>query len=85
MRANASPLPEPALGRFRMGSGRRAPRPLPILMYHRIAQSGSSELARGRVSPRRFAEQLRFLQDRGYRSVSLDALGARRDRRARHV
>jgi peptidoglycan/xylan/chitin deacetylase (PgdA/CDA1 family)/SAM-dependent methyltransferase len=44
---------------------------IPILMYHSIADDGSPELAKFRVSPVRFREQLRFLRRWGYHSVSL--------------
>jgi peptidoglycan/xylan/chitin deacetylase (PgdA/CDA1 family) len=45
---------------------------LPILMYHRIATTGPAALAPYRVSPERFEEQLRFLKEAGYYSVSLE-------------
>jgi peptidoglycan/xylan/chitin deacetylase (PgdA/CDA1 family) len=44
---------------------------LPILMYHRVAPSGSDSLARWRVTPAAFEEQLAYLRDTGYRSVTL--------------
>ena len=44
---------------------------IPILMYHSIADDGPPELAKFRVSPIRFREQLRFLRRYGYHSVSL--------------
>jgi peptidoglycan/xylan/chitin deacetylase (PgdA/CDA1 family) len=44
---------------------------IPILMYHSIADDGPPELAKFRVSPVRFCEQLRFLRRYGYHSVSL--------------
>jgi peptidoglycan/xylan/chitin deacetylase (PgdA/CDA1 family)/2-polyprenyl-3-methyl-5-hydroxy-6-metoxy-1,4-benzoquinol methylase len=44
---------------------------LPILLYHRIAPAGSSALARYRVAPEAFEEQLNYLNDSGYYSVSL--------------
>ena len=44
---------------------------IPILMYHSIADDGPPELAKFRVSPIRFREQLRFLRRCGYHSVSL--------------
>jgi len=43
---------------------------LPILMYHRIAASGGSGSDRYRVDPGRFAEQLGYLRDSGFRTVS---------------
>ncbi|MEH2178719.1 trifunctional glycosyltransferase/class I SAM-dependent methyltransferase/polysaccharide deacetylase [Nostoc sp.] len=45
---------------------------LPILMYHRVASTGSSEMARWRVTPEAFEEQLRYLQDAGFYSVTLE-------------
>jgi peptidoglycan/xylan/chitin deacetylase (PgdA/CDA1 family)/2-polyprenyl-3-methyl-5-hydroxy-6-metoxy-1,4-benzoquinol methylase len=48
----------------------RSPR-IPVLMYHRIAESGPAGLAAYRVSPERFREQLSFLRREGYRSISL--------------
>ncbi len=44
---------------------------IPILMYHSIADDGPSELARFRLHPDRFREQLRFLRRHGYHSISL--------------
>ena len=43
---------------------------LPILMYHRVAPSGSDSLSRYRVTPEAFEEQLSYLKDSGYYSVS---------------
>jgi peptidoglycan/xylan/chitin deacetylase (PgdA/CDA1 family) len=45
---------------------------LPILMYHRIAPAGSAAMTRYRVSPEAFEEQLCYLRDAGYYSVSLE-------------
>jgi peptidoglycan/xylan/chitin deacetylase (PgdA/CDA1 family) len=45
---------------------------LPILMYHRVAPDGAAALARYRVTPEAFEEQLRYLRDAGYHSVSLE-------------
>ena len=45
---------------------------LPILMYHRVAPESSRRLARFCVTPRAFEEQLRYLRDAGYYSVSLE-------------
>lgn len=45
---------------------------LPILMYHRIAATGSAKLDQWRVTPQTFAEQLSYLQDAGYYSISLE-------------
>lgn len=45
---------------------------LPILMYHRVAPTGSSQMAQWRVTPKAFEEQLRYLQDAGFYSVTLE-------------
>jgi peptidoglycan/xylan/chitin deacetylase (PgdA/CDA1 family) len=45
---------------------------LPILMYHRVAPSGASELARYRVTPAAFEAQLRYLRDVGFHSIGLE-------------
>lgn len=45
---------------------------LPIFMYHRVAPEGSSVLADYRVSPDAFEDQLRYLRDAGYYSLTLD-------------
>lgn len=45
---------------------------LPILMYHRVAPTGSPKTASYRVTPEAFEEQLRYLRDAGYYSVSLE-------------
>jgi peptidoglycan/xylan/chitin deacetylase (PgdA/CDA1 family)/SAM-dependent methyltransferase len=47
-------------------------RRIPILMYHRIAPEGSSVLANYRVTPEAFHDQLRYLSDAGYYSLTLD-------------
>ena len=44
---------------------------LPVLMYHRVAPSGSEELADWRVTPEEFEKQLAFLKEAGFQSVSL--------------
>jgi peptidoglycan/xylan/chitin deacetylase (PgdA/CDA1 family) len=52
---------------------------MPILMYHHIEDPppGADELRRDlSVSPQRFAEQLRYLKEQGYHSISLDDLAA---------
>jgi peptidoglycan/xylan/chitin deacetylase (PgdA/CDA1 family)/SAM-dependent methyltransferase len=59
-------------------SGRGGPPPpvvthrLPILMYHRIAAAGAATSAPYRVSPHDFEDQLRYLREAGFRSISLD-------------
>ena len=45
---------------------------LPILMYHRVAPTGSAAMTRYRVSPEAFEHQLRYLRDAGYYSASLE-------------
>lgn len=45
---------------------------LPILMYHRIAPSGSSKIPSIRLTPEAFEEQLRYLHDAGFYSVTLE-------------
>lgn len=45
---------------------------LPILAYHSVAPAGSPAFARYRLSPAAFEEQLRYLRDSGFRSVTLD-------------
>ena len=43
---------------------------VPVLMYHRVAEDGPSDLARFRVTPSQFDAQLRLLRRRGYHSIS---------------
>jgi peptidoglycan/xylan/chitin deacetylase (PgdA/CDA1 family) len=45
---------------------------LPILMYHRIADEGSPELARWRTGRRDFERQLEFLRANGYYSLTFE-------------
>jgi len=45
---------------------------LPILMYHRVAPDGSAAMARYRVTPEAFEQQLRYLRDDGYYGVDLE-------------
>ncbi len=45
---------------------------LPILAYHRIAESGSEALAPYRVTPAAFEEQLRYLRDHGFTGITLE-------------
>jgi peptidoglycan/xylan/chitin deacetylase (PgdA/CDA1 family) len=56
-------------------------RALPILMYHRIASDGPSELAAYRVPRDRFERQLAYLRRHGYRTISLARWHEARDRR----
>jgi peptidoglycan/xylan/chitin deacetylase (PgdA/CDA1 family)/2-polyprenyl-3-methyl-5-hydroxy-6-metoxy-1,4-benzoquinol methylase len=44
---------------------------LPILMYHRLSTSSAPATARYALSPDRFTEQLAYLRDAGFQSVSL--------------
>ncbi len=44
---------------------------LHVLAYHRVAESGSRELAPYRVTPAAFEEQLRYLRDHGFTGISL--------------
>jgi peptidoglycan/xylan/chitin deacetylase (PgdA/CDA1 family) len=46
---------------------------LPILMYHRVHLKETSATARYRVTPEAFAEQLRYLRDAGFYSITLEA------------
>jgi glycosyltransferase involved in cell wall biosynthesis/peptidoglycan/xylan/chitin deacetylase (PgdA/CDA1 family) len=48
-----------------------ATRRLPILMYHQVALSGPPHLARYRVTPEAFEQQLRHLRDEGFRATTL--------------
>lgn len=53
------------------------PAPVPVLMYHRIVDLPEDAGASRRdyaVSPARFEEQLRYLKEQGYESVSLYAI-----------
>jgi peptidoglycan/xylan/chitin deacetylase (PgdA/CDA1 family) len=45
---------------------------VPILAYHNIDEEGPPELSRWRIAPAQFSEQMRFLQQHGYYSISLD-------------
>ena len=45
---------------------------LPILMYHRVAPEGAVATARWRLTPESFEEQLRYLRDAGFHSVTLE-------------
>ncbi|HRA55217.1 MAG TPA: polysaccharide deacetylase family protein [Thermoflexales bacterium] len=50
-----------------------APLYAPILMYHHI---GAPRAGRFSVTPAKFAEQLKWLRDQGYRSVSIDDIAS---------
>jgi peptidoglycan/xylan/chitin deacetylase (PgdA/CDA1 family) len=45
---------------------------LAILMYHRVAPTGSPALRAYRVTPEAFEEQLRYLRGAGYSSIRLE-------------
>jgi peptidoglycan/xylan/chitin deacetylase (PgdA/CDA1 family) len=47
-------------------------RELPILMYHRVAETGSERLHEWRVTPAQLEQQLHYLQTAGYRSATFD-------------
>jgi peptidoglycan/xylan/chitin deacetylase (PgdA/CDA1 family) len=67
-------FPEPA--RAMLTNGQAAvvePLYAPILMYHHV---GAPRAGRFNVSPAQFAEQLKWLRDQGYRSVSIDDIAA---------
>jgi len=71
-------MPEPHVAeRIRWSGGEPAavaPSPgamLPILMYHRLSTSASAASARYAVSPDAFREQLAYLRDAGFHTVSL--------------
>lgn len=45
---------------------------LPILMYHHVIPHNLSKLARWKLTPEAFEEQLRYLQENGFYSVTLE-------------
>jgi peptidoglycan/xylan/chitin deacetylase (PgdA/CDA1 family) len=45
---------------------------LPILMYHNIDDTGPDALAPYRISPSKFQQQIEFLKERGYYSITLN-------------
>jgi peptidoglycan/xylan/chitin deacetylase (PgdA/CDA1 family) len=45
---------------------------LPILLYHRVTPPKSSAPARYQITPDAFKEQLQYLREAGYHSISLD-------------
>ncbi|WP_426434890.1 glycosyltransferase [Bradyrhizobium genosp. P] len=47
---------------------------IPILMYHRIAADGPQELARYRVNPDAFAQQMFWLRRNGYHTINSEQL-----------
>jgi len=52
---------------------------LPILMYHRIADDGPEALARYRLDPQRFEQQITHLAAAGYRSATFEEWRAARE------
>lgn len=54
----------------------RAKTTVPVLMYHSVAQDGPPGLARYRVTPQQFRDQLAWLRDHGYYAVGSDELMA---------
>lgn len=49
-----------------------AAKTLPVLMYHSVAPSGSEELSSYRVAPEKLEEQLRYLRENGFQSISIE-------------
>src|SRR5579863_4430845 len=45
---------------------------VPILMYHSIDDTGPAALASYRILPSRFQQQIEFLKENGYYSITLD-------------
>ena len=45
---------------------------VPILMYHSIDETGPSELHRYRISPEQFEQQITYLAENGYYSITLE-------------
>lgn len=89
----AMSLPALARERPRRKPARRAPgeirTSIPILTYHRVAPDGPKRLAPYRVTPDRFAQQIRHLRNEGFRSVEpeelFQALSTNRPLRGRPV
>ncbi len=48
------------------------PSHLPILMYHRVAPFGGYKAARWRVNPQLFDDQMRYLVENGFRTITLE-------------
>jgi peptidoglycan/xylan/chitin deacetylase (PgdA/CDA1 family) len=51
---------------------------IPILMYHRVADDGDPGLARYRVTPTQFEQQMGWLKQNGFTPLSLDVLKSAR-------
>ena len=51
-------------------AARRTTARVPVLMYHRIADQGPAALARWRLAPYLFEQQLRWLRQHGYHAIS---------------
>lgn len=47
---------------------------VPVLMYHSVADEGPAALARYRLTPAAFAEQLKWLRSNGYHTITSDQL-----------
>jgi len=62
---------------------------IPILMYHRVSETGTPVLARYRVEQRAFEQQLRFLRQHGYYGITaadlLEAIRAGEPLRGRPI
>jgi peptidoglycan/xylan/chitin deacetylase (PgdA/CDA1 family) len=54
---------------------------VPILMYHRVAPEGEEATARWRLHPEAFEEQLSYLREGGYTSISFEQWRVASDRR----
>lgn len=71
---SAAPLPSPTPTPWPTPDGVERTAGVPILMYHHIAvpPAGADAIRRDlSVSPAAFEEQLRYLKEQGYRSISL--------------
>jgi peptidoglycan/xylan/chitin deacetylase (PgdA/CDA1 family) len=58
--------------------GAVADTPIPVLMYHRVADDGDPGLARYRVTPVQFEQQMEWLKQNSFTPLSLDLLKAAR-------
>ena len=80
-RVEAAPMLPDAVATYRPHGGSPVPaaektaakvRTVPILMYHRVAPEGPDRTRRWRITPEELEEQLDFLSDSGYRTITLD-------------
>ncbi len=77
---SAADLPPHLASRFLIGGGtvKHGGKPealtyrLPILLYHQIAGDGPDSLARYRVTPEAFAEQMTYLHQAGFHTITLE-------------